>query len=196
MNKNWFRLNSTVPCGVEQIADWHPHLFLEPHIVACVAVLSQYSGSPAGIEVVCTDIVSTWLGQGVQFTLEVSWSKEMANNAERLRLTMQSKQLIELAAVALALILTPHVVDLGQLDVTSYGDRADYRSLDALSVLEISGTENRSELARRQREKVKQALDNPFGLDAYVAICGFSENGHRILFSHHRSARSMEKKSR
>jgi hypothetical protein len=71
------------------------------------------------------------------------------------------------------------------LDVTNYGDRADYRSLDVPSVLEISGTETLSELSRREREKVEQALKNPFGLDAYIVICGFSKDSHRIRFSRH-----------
>jgi hypothetical protein len=34
-------------CAIEEVAQWHPELFLEPHIVGCVAVLSQYSDSPA-----------------------------------------------------------------------------------------------------------------------------------------------------
>jgi hypothetical protein len=131
----------TLRCAVEQISDWHPRLFLEPHIIACVAVLTQYSTSPAIIEVECSNITSAWLGQEKQFSLEVSWSAEMARKAERLRVTMQPKPLIELASIALALIVTHRVVNLGQLDVTSYGARADYRSLDMPSVLEISGTE-------------------------------------------------------
>ena len=59
-------------------------------------------------------------------------------------------------------------------------NRADYRSLDMQSVLEISGTETASELVRRHQEKVVQALENPFGLDAYVIICAFSKFGHLI----------------
>ena len=179
-------------CAVEQIADWHPHLFLEPHIVACVAVLSQYSPSPAVLEVECSNIVSNWLGQGEQFRLEVSWSEEMATKAERLRSTMQPKPLVELAAIALASILTYHVVNLGQLDVTNYGERADYRSIDVPSVLEISGTETPSEVAPRHREKIAQALDNPLGLDAYVVVCGFSEDKHRIRFSYHHGRRETD----
>jgi hypothetical protein len=175
----------TLQCAIEQIMDWHPRLFLEPHIVACVAVLSRYSKSPAVLEVECSNIASAWLGQEKQFRLEVMWSDELAGKAERLRLTMQPKPLIELAAIALALILAYHVVNLGQLDVTAYGDRADYRSLDRPSVLEISGTEILSELARREREKIAQAVDNPLGLDAYVVVCGFAEDGHRIRFSYH-----------
>jgi hypothetical protein len=144
------------------------------------------------VDVECSNIVSVWLGQEKQFSLEVSWSDEMARKAERLRVTMQPKSLLELAAIALALILTHQVVNLGQLDVTSYGDRADYRSLDVPSMLEISGTEILSELTRRHREKVAQALDNPLGLDAYVVVCGFSKEKHRIRFSYHRQQPNRE----
>ncbi|MCB0126463.1 MAG: hypothetical protein KDE58_29605 [Caldilineaceae bacterium] len=182
----------TFHCEIEQIADWHPHLFLEPHIVACVAVLSQYSRSPAILEVDCTDIVCEWLGQESQFRLEISWTEELAAKAERLRFTMQSKSLVELSAIALASILVSRIVLLGQLDVTNYGERADYRSVDVPSVLEISGTESLSEITRRHREKIAQALENPLGLDAYVVICGFSDEKHRIRFSYHRWQHSSE----
>jgi len=69
--------------------------------------------------------------------------------------------------------------------VTNYGERADYRSLDMQSVLEISGTETLSALMRRHQQKVEQALKNPFGFDAYIVVCAFSESGHRIRFSFH-----------
>ena len=126
-----------------------------------------------------------WLGGENLFRLEVSWSEETERNAERLQATIQRKPLVEMAAAALAFILTPKVVNLGQLDVTDYGDRADYRSLAPPSVLEISGTETASELTRRHREKVAQALDNPFRLDAYVVVCAFSSFGNLIRFSYH-----------
>lgn len=173
-------------CTIEKISDWHPHLFLEAHIVACVAVMRLHSASPAVFEVTCENIVSDWLGEEIQFRLEVSWSEETERQAERLRATIQMKPIVEMAASALAFVLTPHIVNLGQLDVTDYGDRADYRSLDMQSVLEISGTETASELARRHREKVAQALENPFGLDAYVVVCAFSQFGYSIRFSYHR----------
>ena len=186
----------TLQCAIEQIADWYPRLFLEPYIVACVAVMNPYSASPAVFEVECLNIASEWLSQAMQFRLEVSWLDETARKAEHLRLTMQkathdfvlaqAKPLVEMAATALALILTHQVVNLGQLDVMNYGDRADYRSLDVPSVLEISGTEVPSELTRRHWEKVAQALANPLGLDAYVVVCAFSADGHRIQFSYHR----------
>ena len=176
----------TFRCNIEKVSDWHPRLFLEAHIVACVAVMRSYSTSPAAFEVTCENIVSDWLGEETQFRLVVSWSEETERKAERLQATIQTKPIVEMAASALAFILTPHIVNLGQLDVTDYGDRADYRSLDMQSVLEISGTETASELARRHREKVAQALENPFGLDAYVVVCAFSTFGYSIRFSYHR----------
>ena len=173
-------------CTIEKISDWHPHLFLEAHIVACVAVMRSHSTSPAVFEVTCENIVSDWLGEETQFRLVVSWLEETERKAERLRATIQTKPMVEMAASALAFVLTPNIVNLGQLDVTNYGDRADYRSLDIPSVVEISGTETASELSRRHREKVAQALANPFGLDAYVVVCAFSTFGYSIRFSYHR----------
>src|SRR5271167_660010 len=113
----------TLRCAIEQIADWHPHLFLEPHVVACAATMSKYSASPAAFTVECTDIASRWLGRETHFALEVKWSPRTAGKAARMRSTIQSRPQIELAAGALAFILAHRVVPLGQLDVADYGDR-------------------------------------------------------------------------
>ena len=90
-----------------------------------------------------------------------------------------------MAATALALVIAHHFVRLGQLDVTNYGDRTDFRSTRISCTLEVSGTETRSELGRRHRQKVAQALRNPLGWDAYVVVCAFSAEGHRIRLSFH-----------
>lgn len=172
-------------CAIEQVEDWHAHLFVEPHVVAFVAVACRYSPSPAVFDVTCENIASRWLGRAAEFRLEVSWHDDTAEKAERLRATMQSGPLVELASVALALILVRRVAALGRLDVTDYGGRADYRGRNRKLVLEISGTEVPAELGRRHREKVAQARDNPFGWDAYVVVCAFSPAGHRIRFSKH-----------
>jgi hypothetical protein len=172
-------------CAIEQVADWHSNLFVEPHVVAFVAVASHYSRSPALFDVACDNVTSRWLGKAAEFRLEVSWHNDTAEKAERLRATMQSGPLVELASVALALILGKRVVPLGRLDVTDYGARADYRARKRKMVLEISGTEVPAELGRRHREKVAQARDNPFGWDTYVVVCAFSSARHRIRFSRH-----------
>ncbi len=172
----------TLRCAVEDLEDWYPRLFLEVHSVACVAVMSRYSASPAAFEVKCEGITSRWLGKHSTFRLEVAWEEETAAKAARLLVTMQQKPVVELASLALAFILARRLVGLGQLDLND-GERADYRSPSAQCVLEVSGTEDISELGRRHREKVAQALDNTYGWGACVIVCGFSARGHRIRVS-------------
>ena len=55
--------------------------------------------------------------------------------------------------------------------------RAD--PLDIPSLLKLAV----QQLLISDREKV--ALENPFGLDAYVVVCAFSTFGHFIRFSYH-----------
>src|SRR5262249_45368308 len=98
---------------------------------------------------------------------------------------MPSTEVMELASVALAFVLARRVLGLRDLVVTNRGESADYRAPTACRVLEVSGTETLAELGRRHREKVAQALQNPFGWDAYVIICGFATPAHRIRFSAH-----------
>jgi hypothetical protein len=172
-------------CAIEEVPALHPNLFVEPHMVAFVAVVEHYSHSPALFDVECGNVRSRWLGKAAGFRLEVSWQGDTAEKAVRLRATMQPAPLVELATVALALILGHRVVPLGPLFVTDHGDRADYRARKRKAVLEVSGTEVPAELERRHREKVAQARDNPFGWDAYVVACAFSTGGHRIRFTRH-----------
>ena len=62
----------TFKCAIEKVSDWHPRLFLETHIVACVEMMRSYSASPAVFEVACENIVSDWLDGETQFNLEIS----------------------------------------------------------------------------------------------------------------------------
>jgi predicted DNA-binding protein (UPF0251 family) len=105
--------------------------------------------------------------------------------AERLRRTVQRHVLVEMAAIAVAVLLCSTLVDLGQLEVMRLGDRADYHLLEVPAVLEVSGTEMLAELPSRHREKIAQALANPHGLDAYVVVCAFAPSGGRVRFSYH-----------
>ena len=183
----WMPLR-TLRCAIEDLETWYPRLFLEPHIVACVAVLSRYSASPAMLHVTCEGITSRWLGKDTAFRLEVAWAEQTMAKPGRLLATMQQKPVVELASVALAFVLTRRLVGLGQLDLNDYGERADYRSPTAECVLEVSGTEDLSELGRRHREKVAQALDNTYGWGACVVVCAFSAKEHRIRISRHNPA--------
>jgi hypothetical protein len=115
----------------------------------------------------------------------VSWQNNTAEKAARLQTTMQARPLLELASIALALILASRVVPLGQLLVTDYGDRVDYRARKRMAVLEVSGTQNVAELGRQHQEKVAQAQANPYGWEAYVVVCAFSAEGHLIRLTRH-----------
>jgi hypothetical protein len=172
--------------AIEELAGAHPHLYVEPYAVAFVAVTGQYSVSPAEFFVDCKGVKSRWLGKADQLRLQVSWAGETIDKAERLRLTMPARSLVELAAVAVALVLVHRVIPLGTLNVMEHGGRADYRSSLVERVLEVSGTESLADLGRRHREKVAQALANPFRWDAYVVVCAFCAEGHRVRFTGHR----------
>jgi len=177
----------TLRFAIERLTDCHPSLFLESHTVACVALMSSHSVSPCSFEVECENIRSTWLGRARRFGFNVSWSPQTEAKAERLRSTVQVNTLVEMAAVAVALALAHSILDPGQLDVTAMGARADYRSLEAGVVLEVSGTREPSELKRRQRAKVAQALANTFGWNAYVVVCLFAPQASRVHFSYHQT---------
>jgi hypothetical protein len=170
--------------SIERLDSWYPSLFVEPHVVAAVAVLSDYSESPANFELQSGNVPQLEEFAG-EMRLDLSWPRSLEAKAERLRATMQRSPLVELAATAVALVAARRVLDLGRLEVTSYGDRADFRSPQRRAVLEVSGTEVAGEFLRRHREKVAQATENPFGWDAYVVVCLFSAQGHRIRLSHH-----------
>ncbi|MCI0638944.1 MAG: hypothetical protein L0Y72_22970 [Gemmataceae bacterium] len=119
------------------------------------------------------------------FELRASWCRTTADKGRRFRATVQPHVLVEMASVALAMVLVHEVLALGPLDVTVLGEKADYRCLQSKQVVEISGTENLAEFGRRHTEKVKQALANPFNWAACVVVCGFSKSGHRIRISQH-----------
>jgi hypothetical protein len=127
-------------CAIEEVAAWHANLYVEPHVAAFVAVAGQYSPSPALFAVECANITSRWLARSAECRLEVSWTDDTAEKAARLRATMQANPLVELAAVALALVLGRRLVPLGPLLVTDHGERADYRARKRRAVLEVSGT--------------------------------------------------------
>ncbi len=176
----------TLRLQIEDLGKWHPGFFLELHSVACAAVLGRHGPPPARIEVECLNVDCAWLRGHAGFRLVVTWSLETQEKARRLRATIQAKPLVEMGATALALAVAHRVLDLSPLDVTRYGDRTDYRSLRIPCMLEVSGTESPGELTRRHKQKIAQASRNPLGWDAYVIVCAFSAERHKIRVSFHR----------
>lgn len=45
-------------CAIEEVPGWHVNLFVEPHLVAFVAVAGRYSTSPPRFQVECRGVVS------------------------------------------------------------------------------------------------------------------------------------------
>jgi len=142
----------TVRQTIERLEGWYPSLFVEPRVVAAVAVLSEYSASPASFAVHGEHVPELAELSG-EVRLDLSWTRSMEAKAERLRATMQRSSLVELAATAVALVVARRFLDLGRLEVTGYGDRADFRSTRRRAVLEVSGTELADEFLRRHREE-------------------------------------------
>ena len=173
----------TVTCAIENVIKQHPQRLLDAHVAACAAILSKYSGSPAKLTVECPDVRSEWLGDERQFILNVTWKPRTARKGERICRTIQRKPVIEMAAVGLPLLLERKLLQLQDVRVADYGDRTDYRSFEDRCLLEISGTEVAGELTRRVREKVAQAIVNPFHWVVYVIVCAFDASGHRVHLS-------------
>ncbi len=96
--------------AVEDLAAWHPHLFVEPYAVAFTAVTGQYSVPPASFLVECEGLKSRWLRGERQCRLQASWTEATVDKAERLRATMPARSLVELAAVTVALALVHRVI--------------------------------------------------------------------------------------
>ena len=63
-------------------------MFLEAHIVSCIAVMRSHSALLAVLKVTSENIVSDWLGEETQCKLEVSWSEKTKRKAERLQATI------------------------------------------------------------------------------------------------------------
>ena len=79
--------------SIERLDGWYPNLFLEPHLVAAVAVLSAYSDSPATFRVQ-SENVPQLADRREETRLDLNWQRSAEGKAERLRVTMQRKPLV------------------------------------------------------------------------------------------------------
>ena len=175
----------TLAWAIEDIVAAHPNLYLEHCVAMAVALMSQQTVSPCDFAVECTGFTLPGLGTEPRFLLRVSWTAQTALKALRIRQTEQLKSIVERAAIALAALLLAKLVPHGQMRVTRTGERADYWLPRVRKAVEVSGTEQRRELARRQRKKAMQVLQNPLRWDGYVIVCCFAQRARRIRWSHH-----------
>lgn len=175
----------TFAWAIEEIVSAHPNLYLEHCVALAVALMSQQTASPCEFGVECTGFTLPQLGAASEFLLRVSWTDQTALKALRIRQTEQPKSIVERAAVALAALLFAKLIPRGQMRVTRTGERADYWLPRLRKALEVSGTVQRHELVRRQREKAVQVLQNPLQWDGYVVVCCFAKRARRIRWSYH-----------
>jgi hypothetical protein len=101
---------------------------------------------------------------------------------------VQERTVTEWAACGVACAVLSEYTNLHVGAVAQEGDRFDYWVVEGEAEfgLEISGTmtESEEEFAARHRIKVRQSLENPYGVDGYVIVVGFVLQ--RVLFSFHR----------
>jgi hypothetical protein len=99
-------------------------------------------------------------------------------------LPLQAKPVTEQAACAVAFVFVPLYAQARVVDVAESGDRFDYWVIneECRLGLEVSGTIT-GNLQDRHREKVDQLMDNPYGVDGYVAVVRFGTR--EAIFSFH-----------
>ena len=169
---------------IEEIGNFHPEMELEHLILSAVAVMATYSPNLyCDFRLEYQDLPEDLVRGKLPTHLRIHWHSETAIRAEGIRRTHQRKNLVEFAAIAVALLLFPQVVDLSGFEPTDIGERADYWIANRKYLVEISGTENPDKVRQRQWEKKGQLLSNPSAQDGYVVVCGFATQ--EILLSFH-----------
>jgi hypothetical protein len=170
---------------IEDIVTAHPDLYLEHCAVMAVAMMGRHSASPGEFLVECEGFRPPDLEDDTRFLLRVAWDEQTAVAAARVWLSEQPKPIIERAAVGLAALTFAHLIPDGQMRVTDQGQRADYWLPRLRRALEISGTGQSRDLARRHRDKTAQLLANPWRWDGYVFVGCFAASRRLIRWSFH-----------
>ena len=96
---------------------------------------------------------------------------------------VQEHVITEWAACGIAYAILPLYTQFQLIEVAQSGDRFDYWVGDGkvLLGLEVSGVLH-GQSARRQRDKVRQLLDNPYGIGGYVCVVHFGEQSIQLSF--------------
>lgn len=105
---------------------------------------------------------------------------------------VQERTVTEWAACGIACAVVSHYAPgLRIRTVALEGDRFDYWVDDGSQDrgLEVSGTMT-TDVEARHREKVRQLLANPHGVDGYVVVVGFATQ--EVVFSFHRFPREQQ----
>lgn len=117
-----------------------------------------------------------------QRLLHLSWS---ADRVSAQPLAVQERTVTEWAACGVACAVISFYAGLRVREVAADGDRFDYWVDDGEREygLEVSGTTT-EDLEVRHRAKVRQLRENPYGVDGYVVVVGFTTR--EVIFSFNR----------
>jgi hypothetical protein len=163
----------TFEWAIEDIVPAFPSLALEHYALKAVAVMKAVA-APCDFLVQLDGFHLHSLEDESEFVMNVTWTSETAAAAARMHRTEQRTPIIEGAAIAVAALLFAHLLPDSEMQVLTRGSRVDYWLPKRNQAVEISGTEQIRELARRLRQKRTQLRANPFGLDGYGVVCCFS----------------------
>jgi len=175
--------NKILACAIEEIAQLHPNLFCEDVIVSAVAIMKNTGKSPCCFTIECRNIELELADETGKIQLSISWQKETEEAAERMLQSHHRHRLVEDVAVGIAYLLAGRVLSLSPIIAGQIGNGSDYWVKNRNYMLEVSGTENPSELERRHKQKIKQLLSSRARPDGYVIVCCFTSR--RIIFSFH-----------
>jgi hypothetical protein len=172
---------------IEDIADAHPALSLD-HAMVMAVVLMRHAGSPCRFIVNVDGIEVDALDAATPFALDIAWNTKTESLAKRMERTEQRTPIVERAAIAVAVLLISHLLPNSRIEVLKQSERADYWLPERHEAVEISGTEHASEVNRRRREKERQVLENPYGMDGHVLVCCFEDTQCIIQWSYVRQS--------
>jgi hypothetical protein len=165
--------------ALEEIARVH-HIDTRVFIPFVIARLSEGNeGTSAALNFKLRDVGDD--GE-TQRRLRLVWSKDSRPTQA---LGVSERTVTEFAACGVACAALARYTLLRLRAVTANGDRFDYWMDDGQREygLEISGT-IADDLEARHRLKVRQLLDNPYGVDGFVIVVGFAIK--EVIFSFNR----------
>jgi hypothetical protein len=115
-------------------------------------------------------------------TLRLKWRRESATHQGP---ALPERSVTEWAACVVACAVVFRYGGMRVSQVTADGDGFDYWVTDGEReyALEVSGTQ-RADIESRHRSKVRQLQANPYEVDGYVVVVGFSARA--VVFSFHR----------
>lgn len=144
-------------------------------------LLSQGGPSPARLVVDCSQNTQRKI-EGSDAELDVEFDPDEYEFG-RLAATLERRQVIEFAAVGLALLFLPNLADGQVTEVVQVNGRTDYWVNGRERLLEVSGTQDPSRLRTRHTEKVVQGGENPRRRPYFVSVSSFVDR--RSIFSFH-----------